>query len=151
MPYLVTTLHNERPRGFTISSCCSLTVEPPRILISLGSTTVSSKSILENGLFGVNILNAGRNALADFGSAVGKAKFLQEFCQHNALVKAPLIANSLYHLDCTVAAHHPIGDQSIIIGVVTCVTIPQVAHIQHSGPLIYYNQRFWKIGHEISG
>ncbi len=146
---LVTTLHEGRPWALTISSCCSLTINPPQILISLRSTTISNISILESGLFGINILNAGQKAYADFGSVIGKAKFVEDFCQSNVSVNSPLIANSLYHIDCTVAAHHPIGDHSIIIGLVTRVTIPRVARIQDSGPLLFYNHAYWKIGHEV--
>ena len=147
---LVTTLHDGRPWALTISSCCSLTIDPPQILISLRSTTVSSKSILNSGLFGINILNAGQKALADLGSATGKAKFVEDFCENNVSVSSPLIANSLYHIECTVAAYYPIGDHSLIIGLVTRVTIPLGARTQDPEPLLFYNRAYWKIGREIS-
>src|SRR6185436_935371 len=60
---MVTTWHDDRPWGLTISACCSVAVDPPEILISLRSTTVSCRSILRRDRFGVSILSGRQKGL----------------------------------------------------------------------------------------
>jgi flavin reductase (DIM6/NTAB) family NADH-FMN oxidoreductase RutF len=68
---MVTSRRDGRPWGLTISSCCSLTLDPPQMLVSLGSATVSCRSILEQRRFGISILAARQKELAQLGAAVG--------------------------------------------------------------------------------
>ncbi|MGH2970263.1 MAG: flavin reductase family protein, partial [Solirubrobacteraceae bacterium] len=45
---MVTTRVDGRPWGLTISSCCSLSAEPPQLLVSLGSQTVTCREVLSS-------------------------------------------------------------------------------------------------------
>ena len=146
---MVTTSHEGRPWGLTISSCCSVSVDPPQILISLRSTSVSRRSILESGRFGISILSARQKALAEFGSAAGAAKFVDDYCHDNESVESPMIAGGLSHLDCTVASHWDVGDHSIIVGRVVRVVFSSVGQPEATGPLLYFNRAFWTVGDEI--
>src|SRR5690348_2681388 len=60
---IVTTRLDGRPWGLTISSCCSLSLEPPQLVVGLRSDTVSCQQILASGRFGVSILAADQKAL----------------------------------------------------------------------------------------
>ena len=145
---MVTTSHEDRPWGLTISSCCSLTVDPPQILISLRSTSVSCRTILHGGRFGVSILGAQQKPLAELGSAVGAAKFIDDYCGNHESLESPMIAGASYHLDCAVASHQNVSDHSLIIGRVLNVVYPP-ADETDADPLIYFNRTFWRVGSEI--
>lgn len=145
---MVTTLHDGRPWGLTISACCSVSVDPPEMLISLRSTTVSCRSILRSERFGVSILSARQKALAEFGSAVGAAKFVDDYCNDHERLESPMIAGALYHLDCAVASHQEVSDHSLIVGRVLNVVYPPDAHAD-ADPLVYFNRAFWSLGSEI--
>jgi flavin reductase (DIM6/NTAB) family NADH-FMN oxidoreductase RutF len=145
---MVTTWHDERPWGLTISACCSVAVDPPEILISLRSTTVSCRSILASERFGVSILGAAQKPLAELGSAVGAAKFVDDYCNDCEPLESPMIADALYHLDCAVASHQRVSDHSLIVGRVLHVVYPPVAPADPD-PLVYFNRAFWSLGREL--
>ena len=77
---MVTTRIGDRPWGLTISSCCSMTADPPQILISLQKRTASYQQILHDGCFGIGILGPEHRFLAELGSRPGVAKFIEEHC-----------------------------------------------------------------------
>src|ERR1700759_3462554 len=78
---LVISKVSGRPWGLTVSACCSASVEPPLLVVSVGSATVTARSIRREGRFGVAILEHENLALAEFGSAKGVAKFIDELCE----------------------------------------------------------------------
>lgn len=80
---MVTVSVDERPWGLTISSCRWLGTMPPRILMSLGSGTVTCRQILAGGEFGVAVLGAPHDELAARGAAAGEAKFVDEYCEES--------------------------------------------------------------------
>src|SRR5258708_14440528 len=126
---VVTTTDGGRPWGLTISACCSVGINPPEILISLRSTTVSCQSILHRDRFGVSILSAQQKALAEFGSAVGAAKFVDDYCDDRDRAESPMIADALYHLDCAVASRQEVSDHTLIVGRVLNVVYPPSTQI----------------------
>lgn len=147
---MVTTRVEGRPWGLTISACCSLTLEPPQILISLRSATVSCEEILDSGGFGVSILTAEQKTLAERGAAVGAAKFVDEFCETDGncdVLGSPMIAGALFHLDCAIAAHYPVGDHELIIGLVQGAVAR--AEDGTAQPLLYFDRRFWTLGDQL--
>lgn len=146
---MVTTWHDDRPWGLTISACCSVAVEPPEILISLRSNTVSCRSILRSERFGVSILSADQKPLAEFGSAVGAAKFVEDYCDDREPAESPMIAGALYHLDCAVSSRQEVSDHTLIVGRVLNVVFTPSAEADLA-PLVYYNRAFWQLGSEIS-
>lgn len=145
---MVTTTQDGRPWGLTISACCSVTVKPPKILISLRSTTVSCRSIVASGGFGVSILSAKHKPLAEFGSAVGAAKFVDDYCQDRDTAESPMIAGALYHLDCAVETLQDISDHTLIVGRVINVVYPPEAAMD-AAPLVYFKRAFWSLGNEL--
>jgi len=142
---MVTTWQDGRPWGLTISACCSVTVDPPEIMISVRSTTVSCRTLLEDRRFGVSILSAAQKPLAEFGSAVGAAKFVDDYCDDLNELESPMIADALCHLDCAVSLHQNVGDHTLVVGRVLHVVHPQ-ATPENPEPLLYFNRNFWNLG-----
>ena len=146
---MVTSRRDGRPWGLTISSCCSLKLEPPQMLVSLGSATVSCRSILEQRRFGISILGARQKELAQLGAAVGVVKFVDDYCDGDEQLDSPMIAGALYHLDCSVADSYPVGDHTLIIGRVRQAVYRPLPKREETSPLVYFNRAFWSLGERL--
>jgi flavin reductase (DIM6/NTAB) family NADH-FMN oxidoreductase RutF len=144
---IVTTRVDGRPWGLTISSCCSLSLEPPQIVVGLRSDSVSCQQILASGRFGASILAADQKALAERGAAVGVAKFMDEemTAPDGEELRSPRVSGALFHLDCSVAEHHTVSDHELVVGYVHHGTAAQ-SESSAARPLLYFDRQFWAMG-----
>jgi flavin reductase ActVB len=140
---MVTTMVDGRPWGLTVSACCSVSMDPPMLLVSLGESTASAKAILETRRFGVSILGARTLGTAQFGSTRGEAKFIEPYCHDPAdqASETPVIAGAIAHIDCHVAEVVRGGDHLIFIGDVVGVTTTQTA----DNALVYHDRRYHRL------
>ena len=147
---MVTTRIGGRPWGLTISSCCSMTANPPQILISLQERTASCQQILRDRRFGIGILACEHRSLAELGAKPGVAKFIDEYCGDHgrARLGSPMIADALCHLDCQIAHTHSVGDHHLIIGVVEDVVT--VGRPGSRSPLVYFDREFWALSTPVA-
>jgi hypothetical protein len=53
------------PHGITVSAFCSVSLEPPMVLICIEKTTGSHYAFPESGRFVVNVLNAGQKHISE--------------------------------------------------------------------------------------
>jgi flavin reductase ActVB len=134
---IVTTRDREgRPWGFTASALCSLSVEPPLVLVCLDRRSGSHPVFMLADGFLVNVLADEHAELArSFGSRSGPAKF-----DGAGLVDAehdlPAVPGAVARLLC---ARHMVfdgGDHSIIVGRVVSTVRTSAA------PLVYWNRLF---------
>jgi flavin reductase ActVB len=145
---LVTTYVDDRPWGVTVTSCCSLSVEPPRILVSLMRNTASCQAIEANGVFGVDLLGDAHKHIAQFGAARGASKFLDPAAlgpEESSLT--PMVQGSLSHVDCELEELFDGGDHAIIVGRV--VEIVTTHGRSSASPLLYFDGGFHHIGHPV--
>lgn len=139
---MVTCHVDNRPWGLTVSACCSVSMNPPLLLVSLSSETTSAQAIRHSGRFGVSLLGESLIDVARFGAARGQAKFVHEHCRagdHPAV--SPVVSGSLAAIDCTVEQVVPAGDHTIFIGAVRCVLIPR-----DDRPLVYFSRSYHRLG-----
>jgi flavin reductase ActVB len=132
-----------RPWALTVSACCSLSVVPPRLLVSLSRHTVTAREVLRRGRLGVSILSREQYELAAFGAATGAPKFLPESAFERDVVdghEITFVRGALATLDCRVNAAHDLGDHSIVIADVEQVVIPSDA--AQRVPLVYFQGAF---------
>jgi flavin reductase ActVB len=151
---MVTTRVDGRPWGLTISACCSLSAEPPQVLVSLGRGTASLASALRTGLFGVSALGEGHRPLAGLGAEVGAPKFIDGFLEGSgpddafvegpgtALTRSPMVAGALFHLDCSVAESFEVADHTLLVGLVEDVVLGEAP----AEPLLYFDRTFRGLG-----
>ncbi len=131
---MVTSWVDGKPWGLTISACCSVSMDPPTLLVSLGEHTVSARSIAQTGRFGVSILGERQIEAARFGSAAGAPKFLDRLCDdRDELAATPILAGALAHVDCEVDQTVAVGDHELVIGAVRAVVLSV-----GPAPLVYY-------------
>lgn len=130
-----------KPWGLTVSACCSVSMEPPLLLVSLGRETASARAIEQDGVFGVSVLGESLIDVARFGSSRGQPKFVEDFCHGEASSASPAVLGALAHVDCTVEQPVEAGDHMIFIGRVRDVIITD-----GDRPLVYHAQSYHRLG-----
>jgi flavin reductase (DIM6/NTAB) family NADH-FMN oxidoreductase RutF len=138
---LVTTHVDGRPWGTTVSACCSVSMQPPLLLVSLARESTSAKAITADGRFGVCILGGHLLEVARFGSAPGQPKFIESFCDTGECEeeppRSPAIAGAPAHVDCRVERRIEAGDHILFLGKVEAVAVSR-----NIGPLVYFARGF---------
>lgn len=126
-----------RPRGFTASSVCSLSLDPPLILVCVARTTPSHDVVVSADTFVVNVLRESHQDLATRFATAGADRFGGAEFVHDP--HAPHLPDALSSLTCTVHATYPGGDHTIVVGRVERV-------VTSTGePLVYFDRRFHRL------
>ncbi|MEI3614781.1 flavin reductase family protein [Pseudogracilibacillus sp. SO30301A] len=134
---VVTTEVNGRPWGMTVSACCSISVEPNLLLISLKSDSKAAISIKENNGFCVNVLSEKQQKIAKAGAIPQAPKFFEEYIVDEALDPFS-IENALASIHCITDKKVEAGDHTLFIGKVTNVLLSE----DREGPLLYFGRNF---------
>ena len=138
---MVTCHVDHKPWGLTISACCSVSMNPPLLMVSLATGTVSAQTITETRSFGVSLLGESLLGVAQFGSSRGQAKFVEEFCRDaDGSLRSPAVAAALAHVDCEVETIVPAGDHVIFIGRVQNVVVTD-----EDKPLVYFSRSYHRL------
>jgi flavin reductase (DIM6/NTAB) family NADH-FMN oxidoreductase RutF len=136
----VTCRLGDRPWGMTVTAFASVSADPPIVLVSLGSTGVTARTIMSSGRFGVSVLAADQLAIARYGSARGATKFLEPFAEPDAGPGAsPIVAGALAHLDCELSEHVRIADHTVFFGRVIA------ARACGGTPLVYHRRGYRRL------
>jgi flavin reductase (DIM6/NTAB) family NADH-FMN oxidoreductase RutF len=140
---IVTCWVDGRPWGLTVNSCCSVSIEPPRVLVSLQRRTRSRVAIEASGLFGLAILAADQKDVAELAALAGKPKFLDEFCDPREGNRPPAVRSAIAQLDCAVYRTIPVDDHVLLVADVKAVI---GTRDREPEPLIYFNRSYRLIG-----
>lgn len=138
---VVTTWISGRPWGTTVSSCCSLSMHPPLLLICLANKAVTTKTILEQGCFGVNVLCAEQLEIAHRAAQPGTPKFIDDLVLQEVEMGSPVIKGSLASIHCELYNALVVGDHTIAIGQVDEVECGPLRD-----PLLYFRREFRAYG-----
>ena len=130
---IVTARAGERIHGMTVSAFTEVSLEPPLVLICADKASNTNPLIEEGGVFGVNVLAVGQEALSNkFASKKDEWRRFDGLEWDAAETGAPLIAGTVAALDCRVVAAHDAGDHVIYVGQV------EWARVDPDGePLLY--------------
>jgi flavin reductase (DIM6/NTAB) family NADH-FMN oxidoreductase RutF len=136
---VVTTLDGEgRARGLTVAAVCSVSAEPPTLLVSIDRRSRSLVVLRERGRFAVNFLRGDR---ADVGMRFASRvpdRFDGIEWRPGVLGVPVLHADSLAWAECRVEQEFVSGDHVVVIGAVEAGVPPP----PHSRPLMYFRHRF---------
>jgi flavin reductase (DIM6/NTAB) family NADH-FMN oxidoreductase RutF len=116
-PVSVVTSHREgHPHGTTVSAFCSLSLEPPMVLVSLARSSDLLAIVTESRVFGVNVLNHGQQQLAVNFARKGADKF--DGVEWRLDRGVPRISGAATWLVCKLEQLHEGGDHLIAVGLV---------------------------------
>jgi flavin reductase ActVB len=125
--------------GITVSAFCSVSLEPPMILVCIERTTGSHQALTETGALVVNILSEDQVELSERFASVSAEKFDDlEYEMSNAGL--PVLAGIAVSLECTVNSVVAAGDHSIFIAGVDKV------HVTDAEPLVYFHSEYRALG-----
>jgi flavin reductase (DIM6/NTAB) family NADH-FMN oxidoreductase RutF len=121
-----------RDYGMTVSAFCSVSLEPPLVLICVDHTASMHGAAASVPHFAVSILSAEQEALSRrFSDSAEQLRF-DGVGYSRGQTGLALLDDALAHLECRTVARHEAGDHTIIIGEVEMA----VAHPKR--PLLFY-------------
>src|SRR3989442_12914758 len=115
---VVTTCSQGKPAGITVNAFCSVSLEPPLVLVCIDLISLTLPVIRESGSFAVNILTNEQEHLSRCFAGSTQERY-EHFCHtnfHTAATGAPIIDDSLAFIDARVVAEYPGGDHVIFLG-----------------------------------
>ena len=132
---LITFENEGKLSGLTVSSFCSLSMNPPLILICIEKKIPSHNSLKNGASFGVNICTSEQGKLAwDFANSnINKNELILSLNHRITNDKVPLLNDCLASMECTLKNTYEGGDHTIFVG-----QIESGNFSEKSDPLIYY-------------
>jgi flavin reductase (DIM6/NTAB) family NADH-FMN oxidoreductase RutF len=125
--------------GVTVSSMCSLSLEPPSVLACVHHQSPALRAIVENGVFCANVLGVEQARVSDsFAGRVLEMKDDRFACAewHALATGAPALRDALIAFDCKLSREVEFGSHRILMGTV----VDLVA--RDGSPLIYSDRAY---------
>lgn len=140
---IVTTRTDDDVHGTTMSAVCSVSLQPQLVLVCVDHESDIHALIRESGVFAINVLHEEQADLAIELSHKGTpeqqaAHRLENLPHRNGETGAPLLDDSLAHVECRVENTIEAGDHTIYIGTVIAGDVNSRA----DRPLLHYQGRY---------
>lgn len=104
------------PRGFTCSAVCSVSADPPLLLVGVDSRSGTLRAVLDSRRFAVNILNAGGEADSTLFASRTTGKFARTRWHEGAVTGMPLLSSTVAHAECALHSAVEAGDHTLLLG-----------------------------------
>jgi flavin reductase (DIM6/NTAB) family NADH-FMN oxidoreductase RutF len=130
-------------RGQTVSAMCSVSADPPSLLVCLNRKSLLVPVIEGNGVFGVSVLRADQRRISDsFAGHPLNGDEPYDFERvrwQTAVTGSPLLTSAVAKFDCRVAEAITFGTHTIFIGRV-------LAALSNKGkPLLYASRGYGEL------
>ncbi len=134
---IVTTHHEDgTPYGFTASSFCSVSQNPPLVLVCLARSARSYPVFARNQSFAVSILQSTHVEFAQRFASKISDRFAPGGFIHTPRGSI-VLENALAVIECSVDSRHEAGDHVIIVG-----EVGQVSLAEQCKPVVYFDRGF---------
>ena len=142
---ILTTIDAEgRPTGLTVSAFCSVSLDPPQILVCVDHKSQSYPALRDGASFAVNILCSEHEAVSRRFATTRLDKF-DGIPWSRGVLGVPLIDGALAHLECRTVSRHVEGDHTILVGRV------EEARNGSGEPLLYFRGKYGRLASTPSG
>ena len=135
---LVAAGRAHKRNGCTATSLCSLSVDPPSLIVCLARTSATLATVRSEGAFGISLLATGHvdlaNRFAGRSGIFGEARF-EGYEWMSLATGSPLLVSSVAQIDCEVEEAIERHTHAIIVGRVLA------AKAQGGRPLGYWRGR----------
>ncbi len=135
---IVTTRNGETLHGLTVSSFCSVSLEPPLILVCIDKKASSHPVLQTSKRFAVNFLTAAQQDISNRFADPRRSpeERFQGLAVRTAVTQSPILPDVLAYLDCEVYAEYDGGDHTIFVGKVVA------GEVGEGAPLLYWNRGY---------
>jgi len=139
---VVTSRQGEHRHGMTVNSFTSISIDPPRVVVTLANRTRTYALIQKAGVFGVSILRLEMEEISNrFAGRI--AEDGDRFAGLEVLTSPggmPLLKDCLAGMECRVIHTYPMPESTLIVGEVVWV------YTTNGGePLVYHNRSYRKL------
>lgn len=136
---VVTAFDRENePRGLTCSAVCSLSEDPPLVLVCVNLLNGSLNALRASGGFVVNVLREDRSQVSQLFASRSASKFDGVFWEPSAVLKLPLLGDdATAHAECRIVSDLEVGDHAILIGMLV-----GGEPMLHGRPLMYWRRTY---------
>src|SRR5690606_14115835 len=138
--HVVTTDGRAGRRGTTVIAACSVSDDPPTILVCLNRHNRANDLYVENGVFALNTLPAERQDLANAFSGLTGLPQNERFslaAWDTIATGAPTLSDAAAVFDCELIEAKELATHRVLFGQVRGVRISDSL-----SPLIYYNRQY---------
>lgn len=109
--------------GITATAVCSVTADPPSILVCVNKSTSTHDAIAHSGVYAVSLLSSDDVAVSNaFGDTTRTDRFELGKWRRNEQSVLEL-ETAVVNFDCRVTAQVPAGSHSIFVGQIENVTV----------------------------
>jgi len=128
------------PRGLTVTAFCSVSLEPPLVLVSIDNRSEAHDGFAA-GTFAISVLAEEQEEISRRFAVPGPDKFA-EGTYTDGSSGLPLVSDALAHLQCRVVSMVPGGDHTIYVGRV------EDARVREGRPLVYHGRGYRRLAEE---
>lgn len=135
----VVTAHDHgEDGGMTVNAFLSVSLDPPSVLVALGTTADTTPLVESSGRFAVSILAHDQKELSDrFASRIPSREKFQGVKTHRGPQGALLLDGALAAFECEVASRSVFGTHALFVGRVTGMEPGRDVD-----PLIFYGSQY---------
>ena len=138
---LITTRLGDLRGGLTATAVCSVSAEPPQILVCVNKTASAHDHIGEAGFFCINILSPAHRKIAERFAGMDGVEGDDRFCDmgdwSSLTTGAPVLKGCPVSFDCKLVTRLSAGTHTIYIGEIVDLTLDAEAT-----PLLYADGAF---------
>ena len=131
--------------GFTCSAVCSVTDEPPTIMVCVKRKSFANAVIKANGVLCVSSLSTEQVALSQTFAGVGRVPMPERFAGPDwgvLTTGAPYCKAARLALDCRLADVREVGTHSVFFA-----EVMSTIHATDGEPLIYHSHNYATVRH----
>jgi flavin reductase (DIM6/NTAB) family NADH-FMN oxidoreductase RutF len=141
----VTVITTRRPggiHGMTASAFCSVSLDPPLVLVCVDRRNRTHEYLQQQRCFCAHILAEGQEELSQrcAGRLGARGNELEGVPYRQGATGAPILEGCVAYLDCTVLHAHDGGDHTIFVG-----RIEEAGADSNAQPLLYFRGAYHTI------
>ncbi len=121
--------------GLTVSAFCSVSLEPPLILICIDKQIGSHHALKDSQHFVVNILSENQQHLSNQFASKRENKF-EGISFQTGIADLPVLDGCLVNLECSLRHCYDGGDHTIFVGEI------QQTYVSDGNPLTYFHGHY---------
>lgn len=131
--------------GITATAVCSVSDQPPSLLVCINRASYAYPFFSENGVLCVNVLGAAQQAVArTFADRqVSMAERRERFDMRVLGTGSPAIDDALVSFDCRITSQQEVGSHAVLLCEVDAVRLGEPAE-----GLVYFARRYHPVGAE---
>lgn len=140
---LVTARDGRGPHGMTVSSFTSVSLEPPRVLVSLERSTRTHGIVEAGRAFGVSILEESTSDLAErFAGRIGDGEDRFAGVEYDLTPNGvPIPRQCLAYFECRVVEAFPAATHTLFVG-----DVLSGRRMREARPLVYFQREYHRLG-----